>query len=269
MYDLLTDEPSRMVRDQANKTFDVFLQRIRKHAQTLPETIQPSSSASNATAPPRMGTPSTESSWAGWAISSFTNKIASVHGQMDTPKNGAPEPEQRPSSVPASSVSRPPPSIPSSTSLMAATNSSLKTSKPNPFAEANAPLEIDDSPEDFADAWDDSENPWGGDEDDPFSTKTARTSTSDATYDDKGEPDFAGWLNAQSQSKSSLKKPLPKGLAKTAASNLASRPALGKAKTTSDANSKRSLPIKRPIVKKKEESKPAEEEAEGWGDEWA
>merc|ERR1712070_408068 len=58
---------------------------------------------------------------------------------------------------------------------------------------------------------------WG----DPITTPP-RTSTSHASktssssnipYDDGGEPDFEGWLNAQAAAKQQSKKPLPKGLA--------------------------------------------------------
>jgi SCY1-like protein 1 len=257
-----------MVRDQANKTLEIFMQRVRKYAQSLPETMQPPSNGTNTSAPPRMGTPSSETSWAGWAISSFTNKLASVNGQMSTPGNEAVVSEQQPSSVPASTISRPPPLTASSATIAVPATSSLKSTKPNPFAESSVPSEPDEPDEGFGDAWDDGENPWGGEEEDPFSPKTARTSTSDATFDDKGEPDFAGWLNAQSQAKTALKKPLPKGLAKTATSNLASRALLGKAKSTDGATAKKAVLLKKPVVEKKEKPKPAEEE-EGWGDEWA
>jgi SCY1-like protein 1 len=258
-----------MVRDQANKTLEIFMQRVRKYAQTLPETTQPPASTSNASAPPRMGTPSAESSWAGWAISSFTNKLASVNGDMSTPGNGAAAAvDQRPSSVPASAIHRPP-STSSLHSSAAPAATPLKSAKPNPFSDSSLVPEVDEPAEDFGNAWDDSENPWGGNDEEPFSAEMTRTSTSDATFDDKGEPDFAGWLNAQSQAKSAIKRPLPKGLAKAAASNLATRPSLGKAKSTDGATAKRAVPLKKPAAEKKVTPKPAEEEEEGWGDEWA
>ena len=79
-------------------------------------------------------------------------------------------------------------------------------------------------------------------------------------------PIFVGWLNAKA--KSGTKKPLPKGLAKAASTSLPVKNTAGKPTTSSNPPSKKVIPAAKPIVKKKEHSKPAEEEVEGWGDEW-
>jgi SCY1-like protein 1 len=264
----------RMIRDQANKTMEVFLQRVRKYAQTLPDTVQPPANSSSTANPPRMGTPGAESSWTGWAISSFTNKLATVNGQMSSDGNGSNVPDQRPSSVPVSSTGpfRAPASAPAPTSHPAPGISSLKPSKQNPFAASTSPLQTSE-PADDTDAWDEGENPWGGDQDDdPFSPKTSKSNASaaDDMFDDKGEPDFAGWLSAQGQGKSSIKKSLPKGLTKTATTNLANKPSLAKSASAGITATKKTTTATKAVVKKKETQKPAEEEeeVEGWGDEW-
>lgn len=95
---------------------------------------------------------------------------------------------------------------------------------------------------------------------DPFSAAAnARSSPALSTtskpspvpFDDGGEPDFAGWLAAQSKSKS--KKPLPKGLNKTS-TTAASKPTTTKPRVATPA--------------KKIDTKPKEEEDDGWGDAW-
>ncbi len=85
----------RLVRDQASKTFDIFAQRVRKHAATLPETaLRPSAAPdeSASTGRPLAGSAqngsSSKSSWgAGWVISSFTNKISAARGEMQAGVN--------------------------------------------------------------------------------------------------------------------------------------------------------------------------------------
>ena len=102
---------------------------------------------------------------------------------------------------------------------------------------------------------------------DPFSAPTSQTTAATVEFDDKGEPDFSGWLNAQSQAKQKAKNPLPKGLAKTSAA----RPNLG-AKSNSTGNaatSKKAVVaprVKPTPVKKVEESK--EEDEDAWGEAW-
>jgi SCY1-like protein 1 len=79
----------------------------------------------------------------------------------------------------------------------------------------------------FNDDEEDFNNDWGGfadedktvepdvEEEDPWGAPSVSKPTSTTSYDDKGEPDFAGWLAAQSRGKSTTKSPLPKGLNKT------------------------------------------------------
>lgn len=260
-------DKEKLVRDQANKTMDIFMHRVRKYAQTLPDTISPPPGAAvnQQASQPRMGTTQTEgSSWAGWAISSFTNKITSVSGQMqDGATNGA-STEQRPSSVPPHTTGQRPPSSTTSLTSLQSGMATAKSTKPNPFATVTAPIQTPEPTEDVDNAWDDGANAWGDGEDDPWGTSTTEKSkdTSFASFDDKGEPDFEGWLSAQSQSKLPSKKPLPKGLAKS------TRPTLGKANSTGNTTTKKTV-VAPKTMKKKEEPKPQQdEEDEGWGDAW-
>ena len=82
------------------------------------------------------------------------------------------------------------------------------------------------------------------------SSKQSTTTTASAAAFDDGEPDFAGWLAAQSQKKPT--KALPKGLSKSSA---AKKPAAKSA-------------TKR-IAAKKIDMKPKEtDDDDGWGDGW-
>jgi SCY1-like protein 1 len=102
-------DKEKLIRDQAQKSVDIYIARIRKYAATMPDTVLPPPGvpAGGASAP-RMGTPANDSSWTGWAISSFTNKVASTSGdiQAGSASNGVAE--QRPSSVPLAATSKPP-----------------------------------------------------------------------------------------------------------------------------------------------------------------
>lgn len=88
-------------------------------------------------------------------------------------------------------------------------------------------------------------------------------------FDDDGEPDFAGWLAAQSGKKPSAK-PLPKGLGKpangrpAAASRVATTGSIG-------SGAKKTLPAAKPkpVAAKKIDTAPKETgEEDGWGDGW-
>lgn len=280
---------------------EVYLQRIRKYAQTLPDTVIPPQNASSSTVnAPRVGTPQPDSgSWAGWAISSFTNKLAGASGEIQTGSNGmgAPspslsEPSSRPSSVPPRS-----PHAPHKPSGL-----SKSSAAANPFAASSKPLGSQPTPEvdteDFNDAWGEMDDddaaadafhtPGAGTKspsladdaanafDDPWGTPAVATGPkpiTTTTYDDGGEPDFAGWLAAQSQSKKPSSKPLPKGLTKAAAT----RPGAGlKSNSTGNvaAAAKKSVvtgQAKKAPVKpapRKVEVKQEDEEDEAWGDAW-
>ena len=254
---LLIDK-EKMIRDQANRTMDIYLAKIRKAAASMPDSVLPPPQATDAAAP-RMGTPqATESAgWTGWAISSFTNKLSAAAGDMQT--NGAGTTSPGPVQSPTPSTSRPTTASASNLhrqAMKSPTPDDSRATSPNPNAVANAFLAPEAAFED-----DDAGDSWGDmgdmDEDgfvDAPSTSTAskRTQSASATPFDDGEPDFEGWLAAQAQKKSGGSKPLPKGLAK------------------SGGPAKKPLVKSKPVVAKKLDLKPKESENDddGWGDGW-
>lgn len=223
----------------------------------MPDTVLPPEDApSTAKEAARIGT-SNDKSWAGWAISSFTNKITTAEGEIQPTANGNKPAE--PSTARPASVPRPVKSPPSTQSHL------QKELRPKPplgrsVSEQPAPVtkEEADEADDVIDAWDaiEDDNGWDQEnEEDPFSAASPRPSSSISStpkpnpvpFDDGGEPDFAGWLAAQSMAKS--KKPLPKGLNK---SNSTSRAAAAKPKAPA-------------APAKKIDTKPKEEVDEDWG----
>ncbi|KAI9167605.1 putative inactive serine/threonine-protein kinase scy1 [Paramyrothecium foliicola] len=254
---LLMDK-EKLVRDQANRTMDVFLQKIRKAASAMPDTVLPPPQTTDGQAP-RMSTPqpsaNESSGWAGWAISSFTNKLSAAAGEMQT-ANGTSSPRPSPSPVPemkksatasASSLHRqavasPPPSASNATS-------------PNASIVAEAFLPADGGP-DAGDSWGEMGD-MGDDDgffDAPSETKTKKVVSEVSTpVDDGSEPDFAGWLAAQTQKKSGPGKALPKGLSKGSA---AKKPAAAR-------------PTAKPVAAKKIDTKPKDDgDGDAWGDAW-
>ncbi|KAF1928686.1 ARM repeat-containing protein [Didymella exigua CBS 183.55] len=255
-------DKEKLIRDQAQKSVDIYITRIRKHAATMPDTVLPSPGlAAGSGATPRIGTPANEGGWAGWAISSFTNKLGSTSGTIESGSTTNGAADQRSSSVPPTTSSKPPVPLASKPGMQ------LHTTK----SSANVPtIKSPDPAEAFNDEAEDFDGDWGGfadgdgndtnkAEEDPWGTPAVSNTTS---FDDKGEPDFAGWLAAQNNTKKAVTKPLPKGLAK---SPTAKRPAA--AGRTSTTGSARKVVVPKKEVKK-EEPKAKEDEIEGWGDDW-
>ncbi|KAF2642418.1 ARM repeat-containing protein [Massarina eburnea CBS 473.64] len=271
-------DKEKIIRDQAQKTVDLYIARIRKYAASMPDSVLPPTgpSASGATTP-RMGAASTENSWTGWAISSFTNKLTAASGQMQSGvTNGS---AQRPSSVPPVPTNSKP-TVPASAARpgmtlakSAAAIPSIKS--PDPAAAFN------DDTEDISGDWGgfgDDDNGFGDaassvntkDEEDPWGTPSiAPTTSTTKSFDDDGEPDFAGWLAAQNQAKKPVTKNLPKGLAKSGPGSSTAgtkKPIVG-GRPTSTAK-KVIIPPPKKEVKKEEAKSTEEEEEEGWGDAW-
>ncbi|KAG6040014.1 hypothetical protein E4U41_001676 [Claviceps citrina] len=257
---LLIDK-ERMIRDQANRTIDSYLQKVRKAASAMPDTALTPQQQTTEGQPARMSTPQPSGSagWTGWAISSFTNKLSSAAGTMQT-ANGSGTSTPKPSPSPGPEHSR---------RLQSASASSLHrqavrsppptasgTSSPGASALADAFFQ-EDGFEDAGDAWGEMN------EDDevvqPVSNTTTKAQAKAVPFADGDEPDFAGWLEAQAQKKrpGSLK-PLPKGLSKTTA---AKKPVAKSAARTTAA---------KPTVAKKLDMKPkeAEDDDDAWGDGW-
>ena len=129
---------------------------------------------------------------------------------------------------------------------------------------------VQDENDDLDEAWGD----LGGESFFDAPTETQPSATA-ASFDDGGEPDFEGWLNAQAQAKS--KKPLPKGLTKTSASSNG-RP-VSTSRTTATRSTASDSTVHAPTSaatrpratsprKIDTQPKEAPDEVEGWGDAW-
>ena len=221
---------------------------------------------------PRMGTPQNDTTgWAGWAISSFTNKLATASGDMQS-KVANPQQsnsDRSPSIPPVIESSRSPFSASISTlHRQAVTGASTPARVPTP-TEQYFKNPIDDD-EDIDEAW--SELAEGSSFDTPAETKAGPPPP--ISFDDGGEPDFEGWLKAQAQAKS--KAPLSKGFAKpsTNVSSVSnSRQAVIRSTTTGSvgegvgAKKLASTVTKTKSTTKAISTKPKEAD-DDWGDAW-
>ncbi|KAI5861155.1 ARM repeat-containing protein [Durotheca rogersii] len=285
-------DKEKLVRDQASKALDVYLQRIRKVAAGMPETAQPLPHATEA-AGPRMSTPapSDAASWAGWAISSFTNKLSAASGQMQSSADGTPAPSagQRPTSPPSRGLDPNRRVVSSTSSASALHRQAVKSPSPAPLSRnlskspADAYFQDAEPADDDGDAWGDmgdmnedgSGNDNGADSffDAPSEPSRKKekppASSSSLPFDDDGsEPDFAGWLTAQAHRKGPAGgKALPKGLGKPPA-----KATNGKGGGGGGSAGRKPLtarPAAKPVVAKKVDTKPKEtDDDDGWGDGW-
>ncbi|KAH6663411.1 kinase family protein-like protein [Halenospora varia] len=265
-------DKEKLIREQANKTMDLFLQRIRKHASTMADTVLPPPAATDSTnaGAPRMSTPqpSEAASWTGWAISSFTNKVSTAVGEIQSTSTPVPT-NPRSTSTPAANDTKRPNPITASASTL---HRQAVASPPATSARTSVSSNANDYFQDQAD--EDADDAWGNMEEDNFfdapseapkpSSKPAPSAAN--PFEDNGEPDFAGWLAAQAGKKPGAK-PLPKGLAKpangkpAAASRVASAGSIGAAAV-------KKVPAK-PLVAKKIDTKPKDDGGDdGWGDGW-
>ncbi|KAG9230473.1 kinase family protein-like protein [Amylocarpus encephaloides] len=270
-------DTERLVRDQANKTLDLFLQRIRKHASTMADTVlpPPTSNDTSTNSTPRMGTPqpSEAASWTGWAISSFTNKVSTATGEIQNSGTATPS-APRSNSVPATETGRPKPITASASSLhrQAVASPPVTSAQTSTSSNANDYFPDDTANEDFDDAW-------ANMEEDTFfdaSSETAKPSSKPAPsaanpFEDDGEPDFAGWLAAQSGKKPGAKA-LPKGLSKSVSARPAVASRVASTGALSGAGAKKSSVVKpqtKPVVAKKIDTAPKDVgDDDGWGDGW-
>lgn len=219
------------MRDQANKTFDLYLHRVRKYGTSLPDSALPPTTT-NGNLPhigtSQKGASQSENSWSGWAISSFTNKLAAATGEMQvktsTPQPRAQSTDGRPSISPLpGNSSRPVHTEPYP--LPDVMRRTTNATTPDLHSTSTDQLFIDaqDEDEGIDDAWGDMAEESFFDAPSESTPEPAiapaPTPTPIAAFDDGGEPDFEGWLKAQMQSKTKLKQALPKGLVKSATQN--------------------------------------------------
>ncbi|KAF7165903.1 hypothetical protein CNMCM6106_001909 [Aspergillus hiratsukae] len=260
-------DKEKLVRDQANKTLDLYLQRIRSFSSSMADTAIPATvSAETPKDAARIGT-SNDKSWAGWAISSFTNKLTTANGEIQ-PTSGtsklAETEAARSASVPRPTRSSPSAQLDLPKKVLRAeaqplgrslsdqpVSSSITVNETEDVYDAWGAIDDDDDDDD-----DDKEN--GLKDDDPFSAPIVTGKSATVPFDDGGEPDFAGWLAAQSKAKA--KKPLPKGLSKPAATTTGTR-------TSSHTNLSKPKTVVAPSKKIDTKPKDADED-DGWGDAW-
>ncbi|KAI4285753.1 MAG: hypothetical protein L6R38_000400 [Xanthoria sp. 2 TBL-2021] len=271
-------DKEKLVRDQASKTFDVYVLRIRKYATTLPDSALPPSISTAANgAMPRIGTPQNDTGWAGWAISSFTNKLATASGEMQAKPTNAKRNvgEARPSSVPPSkNTVRPAVAGP-----VSQLHRQAVTGSPAPVLTRTKTDQF------FTDAQDEDDEidlAWGDTGEDSFFDAPLQPEAAieiqplvlASKFDDGGEPDFEGWLKAQAEAKS--KPPLPKGLSKPSALTNGPQNAI-RSTTTGHVGSgsgtkklaKTSNPASKVTAPKTVDTKPKEPSGDDdWGDAW-
>lgn len=251
-------DKEKMIRDQANKTLNIYLERVRKYASTLPDTALPTSETASAPNT-RISTPQpgVSNQIMGWAISSFTNKVSSATGEIQPNSNGVKQTRtERPSSTPPTNGA---PRVSSKTASSTANGPEVTTGIRTVAAPEIQGEEFDDNWGDM----DDIAGTWGDSFDAPLSEPTSRpsvSSTASVAFDDGGEPDFEGWLNAQAQAKAQSKKPLPKGLVKKPTPTAKPAP-------TSRSNTATKIPPPSGLSK---QSKPLQNDPEedDWGDAW-
>lgn len=235
----------------------------------MPATVIPAIAPAEVNKPDaRVGTPN-DNSWAGWAISSFTNKIATANGEIEPTSDSAKvaggetvrsASVPRPAKAPHSAQLELPKQV-----IRPAAQSLNRSMSDRPVAPVVHDAEPEEEGDDVFDAWgamDDEEK-----DGDPFTaavtspSASAQVSSSNKAptvpYDDGGEPDFAGWLAAKSQTKA--KNPLPRGLTKAASTNnvvTRSTPSTAKPRTV--------------VAAKKIDTKPKDEGADDddWGAAW-
>jgi SCY1-like protein 1 len=273
-------DKEKLIRDQANKTMEIYLQRTRKFASTMADTVLPPLNTLEAStaSTPRMSTPqpSEAASWTGWAISSFTNKISTAAGEITTNANAASGPP-RPSSAPLAAEPRKPPGTASASALhrQAVATPPVTSARTSTSSNANDYFHDADAGDDVEIDIDDA---WGNMEEDSFfdaptDASKAKSTSAANPFEDDGEPDFAGWLAAQAGKKSGAK-PLPKGLTKPAngrpvtATRLVTTGSVGGAGAKKAASTASTVKPK-PVVAKKIDTAPKETgEDDGWGDGW-
>lgn len=275
------------MRDQANKTFDLYLHRVRKYGTSLPDSALPPTTTNGNL--PHMGTSQkgvsqSESSWSGWAISSFTNKLAAATGEMQAktsaPQQRAQSTDGRPSISPLPGYSsRPVHTEPFPLPDVMRRNTNATTPDLRSTSTDQSFIDAQDGDEGIDDAWGDMAEESFFDapsESTPEPAKTtAPTPTLIAAFDDGGEPDFEGWLKAQMQSKTKLKQALPKGLVKSAMQNKPAAPARINSTGMSGLGAgARKLPVTTPARPKVTSSMPISTKPkdgaadDDWGDAW-
>jgi SCY1-like protein 1 len=246
-------DKEKVVRTQAQKTLDLYLARIRILTANYPDTEQAPAVADAATVVPGR---EEAGSWAGWAISSFTKKVAS--GDISRGKSPLPPTEDRPSSAPvADAPVRPAPRMAASTNAL----QSAAAQEPAGFLEEDdddvdgwgaldepPPQPRESQPTTVADSWGQSVSAQNGPVRNTLGTSTKPSGVSQFgpkpfTLAEE-EVDFEALVGGRKKSV-----PLPKGLGKK-------------------APIKRTAPVKKAAAAKIEKKKAWDDEEGDWGEGW-
>jgi len=273
---LLISPNLRIIRVQAQKTLDVFLQRVRTLTENYPETASPPPQATDGATGaavavaniPRIGTPQTDDSWAGWAISSFTKNLSKAVGELESTNNTAAPASNGSSGMGPRTSSEPSIGklgvlVPTPRATSPAPSSNLRKSFTTPAVhKPSGFLGDDDNEDNDPDAWGDLE------EESFFDTPAAKPPPAMV---DSEELDFASLIQPK-------KKELPKGLSKpattTRASVVTSPKISAKASTVAGSSATAtkaktataSLVAKKPVTTALKKPVAAKtEEKDGWG----
>jgi len=277
--------------------------RLRKYSETMPASalpVQSLASQNGTPVPAEVAAGSADPGWAGWAISSFTSKVAETIGQIEPSANGG---LIAPSATVTPDSSRPSTAVASNgqnTNTMQAQHDSFSSRQAmglNKTAQPLVPPTVDES-WGIDDTAEEADEAWGtmDDDDDTFFDTSAKPAPMEteakpvSAADEKGEPDFAAWLAAKQATTTIKKGPLPKGLATTAKPSVPKALASTANPVTRPTSSipARSVPsavapripatttaikpttTKAPIAPKmvKPASTKAKDEDDGWGDAW-
>ena len=234
-------------RDQANKTLNIYLTRVRKAAEEMPDTdplAKPAAGAQGQAGSTSAQPVPDSSSWTGWALSSLASKAVS------TPTDIRPEtPKANGIIKPASSV--------------ASRNETPEVSRaPSPLFGTTNMSNQNDADGFGADGWgQDAADDWGFGE-------SKQTEADNSTVNADGEPDFGAWLAAKKAGTQAAKPALPKGIGPRTTSKTANganaRPIVSRGASSVSSTARKVVAPPKPAPKKEE---PAAEE-EDWGSAW-
>ena len=214
---------------------EIYMARLRKYSDTMPASALPvvsPVSQNGTTVPAEVAGGSAEPGWAGWAISSFTSKVAETMGQIEPSANGG--------LIPPSATGTPDPSRPGTATASSGHNPTALQALREPLLSSLQVVGKNEQPPivptvddgwGFEDTTAESNEAWGtmDDDDETFFDASAKPTAmkpqakAAPPTDANGEPDFAAWLAAKQATTTIKKGPLPRGL------NTAPKPSAPKA----------------------------------------
>ncbi|TGZ83975.1 ARM repeat-containing protein [Ascodesmis nigricans] len=264
-------DKEKTVRDDATKTLQAYLDRIKTLTASYPDTVLPDPTSAAVI----MGTPANTglgmgnqavvgaaAEWTGWAISSFTKKLASaaVSGDMAA---GEDVPPDRPASTPSTTAAPVRPKMVSGFGSKPASTPSLPVVKPN---KPGGFLDDEDEDEEEMQGWDDEDEDDVGNDDDGkqdefFDAQPTR-------HEDKSSKTVSSFGLKQSTLKKNIKE---EDLDFEELAGVKKKPVglkgLQSTKTASAGGAKKPLVVgaKKPVIGQK---KPVAKKGAEWDDDW-